>query len=35
MLLSYSVLGFYWLMPLVPLANHFLFFGRDFLDLFP
>ena len=26
---------FYWLMPLVPLANYFLFFGRDFLNLFP
>ena len=35
MLLSYSVLRFYWLMPLVPLANYFLFFGRDFLNLFP
>lgn len=35
MLLSYSLLRFYWLMPLVPLANYFLFFGRDFLNLFP
>ena len=35
MLLTFRGLNFYWLMPLVPLANYFLFFGRDFLNLFP
>ena len=28
-------LHFYWLLPLVPLANYFLFFGSDIQNLFP
>ena len=35
MLLSYSLLRFYWLMPLVPLANYFLFFGKSCMNVLP
>ena len=34
-LLLAGPLSFYWLMPLVPLANYFLFFGSDVQNLFP
>ena len=30
-----GLLSFYWLMPLVPLANYFLFFGSGIQNLFP
>ena len=35
LLLPAGLLSFYWLMPLVPLANYFLFFGSDIQNLFP
>ena len=34
-LLSFGFLSFAWLMPLVPLANYFLFFGSGISVLFP
>lgn len=34
-LLLAGPLSFYWLLPLVPLANYFLFFGSDVQNLFP
>lgn len=33
--LSYGLFRFYWLLPLVPLANYFLFFGREMENLLP
>ena len=35
LLLPAGLFSFYWLMPLVPLANYFLFFGSDIQNLFP
>ncbi len=34
-LLAYRFLSFAWLIPLVPLANYFLFFGSEIRNLFP
>ena len=34
-MLRAGLLAFYWLLPLVPLANYFLFFGADIQNLFP
>lgn len=34
-LIQSSLLSFSWLLPLVPLANYFLFFGRDIRNIFP
>ncbi len=33
--LSYGLFRFYWVLPLVPLANYFLFFGREMQNLLP
>ena len=33
--LMHGFLSFWWLLPLAPLANYFLFFGRDVQNLFP
>ena len=35
LLLPAGLFSFYWLMPLVPLLNYFLFFGSDIQNLFP
>lgn len=34
-LIQGGLLSFAWLLQLVPLANYFLFFGKDFMNLFP
>ena len=34
-LLSGGFLSFWWILPLMPLANYFLFFGREIQNLFP
>lgn len=34
-ILGYGLFSFYWILDLVPLANYFLFFGKDIRNLFP